>query len=86
MAVWCEAAGISVECLVRTERRLAICRTRGGETECILGQIHKEAVYPASGHIQASLSKKALLGGRGLSVEGPSPQDAGRQVEQSREP
>lgn len=83
--MWREAAGISVECPVRTGRRLAIRRTRTGETDCILGQIHKEAVSPASGHTQASLSKNALFRWRGLSVEGPSSQDAGRQVEQSRE-
>lgn len=86
MAVWREAAGISVECPVRTGRRLTICRTRTGETDCILGQIHKEAVSPASGHTQASLSKNALFRWRGLSVEGPSSQNAGRQAEQqSRE-
>lgn len=70
---------------MRTGRRLAIRRTRTGETDCILGQVHKEAVSPASGHTQASLSKNAVFRWRGLSVEGPSSQDAGRQVEQSRE-
>lgn len=61
-----------------------ICRARAGETDRALGQVHKQAVSPGSGHPQASLNKDAHFRRKGLSVVGPSSQEAERQVDQTR--